>query len=473
VSLLLAALVALLGGQPGARVIVHIDHLQVVRGVVTLEDADGMHIKTLEGEDVLVDPATAFSVVRLFDVDAPESVIVHMRDGRRIRGELHADDWGHVKLDVHGVRLTLSRNDVAFVRKAPDIEALYRSSRAAIKDDDEHGRMALARWLVGQRAWALAELELADIVIRFDNIEAARLLPRARAQAAVAVTVDKPAKPDAPKTDNANNASDGSPTVPVDPPRPTEPEPPALPKPREAGPSANVGLPPLPDPTLVQLVRVMELDPTNPPIIRVTDATRRRLHLGWGGSRRLPDTPEALQELLALPHAEALRLLFDLRARPLYGEVQVPEIPPSLKRFNDDVHDSWLTSRCGTSACHGSPDAGRFRLYYSSRINDRLRTANLLQLETTTLDGEKLLDWTTPANSLLIQHALPRASASNPHPRTRGWRPVLNGDRLEATLRWMRSMRTPRPKHAWPPEQAWPPGQDDQILPPPAATQAQ
>lgn len=451
-SLLIVALVALLGGQPGPRVIVRIDHLQMVRGVITLEDADGMHIKTLEGDDVLVDPITAFSVVRLFDVEVPEPVVVHMRDGRRIRGELHADDWDHVKLDVHGVQLTLSREDVAFVQKAPDIEALYRSSRAAIKDEDEHGRMALVRWLMRQRAWALAETELADIVVRFDNIEAARLLPRARAQAAVAATVEKPVTPDVPKTDDANGGSDGSPKPPGNPTAPTEPEPPALPKPPKAGPSANVGLPPLPDPTLVQLVRVMELDPTNPPTIRVTDATRRRLHLGWSGSRRLPDTPESLQELLALSHADTLRLLFDLRARPLYGEVQVPELPPSLKRFNDDVHDGWLASRCGTSACHGGPDAGRFRLYYSSRINDRIRTANLLQLETTTLDGQKLLDWTTPANSLLIQHALPRATASHPHPRVRGWRPALNGDRLEATLLWMRAMRTPRPIHAWPPD---------------------
>ena len=172
------------------RVIVQVDHLQQVRGHLVKHDDAGLHIRSLNGDVIVVDPDTAFSVVQLFDANDPVSVVVHMRDGRTIPGTLLIDDWDHVKLDVHGVRLTLGREDVLRVTAAPDVAAMYRTSRAALSDDDEHGRMALARWLMNKKAWTLARTELEDIVARFDNVEAAQLLPQARAHAAVAANVE-------------------------------------------------------------------------------------------------------------------------------------------------------------------------------------------------------------------------------------------------------------------------------------------
>ncbi len=456
--LLVAALLALLGvTESPQRVIVQVDHLQKIEGVILGQSEDGLHIRTRAGEEVLVNPETAFQIVLLMDVEQPEQVIVHMRDGRQIRGLLHADGWDAVKVDVHGVMLTLGRKDVAFVQPAPDIAALYEASRSALADADEHGRLALARWLITQKAWALAQSELQSLVDTFDNIEAAALLPMARAQAAAAQgpVTDAPATPvphdPAPEPAAASNPQ-------PEPGPQAEPGPQPGPGPGQDNPTSpgplppNAGLPPLPTPDIVHLQRVLELDPTNPPPLTVPESTRRRLHLGWSGSRLLPDTPEALEALLAMPDPQALQLLFDLRARPLYNEVQVDTPPPALQTFARAIHDGWLTTRCGTRTCHGGPDAGRFRLYRSSRPDDRVRAANLLQLERATFDDRPMLDWTTPANSLLIQHALPRAMADTPHPRTPGWRPVLNGEGLETTLRWMRAMRRPRPSVPWPPE---------------------
>ena len=453
--LLVAVLLALLGvTESPQRVIVQVDHLQKIEGVILGQSEDGLHIRTRAGEKVLVNPETAFQIVLLMDVEQPEQVIVHMRDGRQIRGLLHTDGWDAVKVDVHGVMLTLGRKDVAFVQPAPDIAALYEASRSALADSDEHGRLALARWLITQKAWALAQSELQSLVDTFDNIEAAALLPMARAQAAAAqgpVTTQPPPDTVAPVTDASAAPVPHEPTpAPEQAPAPTQEQPD---DPTPPGPlPPNAGLPPLPTPDIVHLQRVLELNPTNPPPLTVPESTRRRLHLGWSGSRLLPDTPEALEALLAMPDAQALQLLFDLRARPLYNEVQVDTPPPALQTFARAIHDGWLTTRCGTRTCHGGPDAGRFRLYRSSSSDDRVHAANLLQLERATFDDRPMLDWTTPANSLLIQHALPRAMADTPHPRTPGWRPVLNGEGLETTLRWMRAMRRPRPTVPWPPE---------------------
>ncbi len=176
--LLVAALLALLGvTESPQRVIVQVDHLQKIEGVILGQSEDGLHIRTRAGEEVLVNPETAFQIVLLMDVEQPEQVIVHMRDGRQIRGLLHTDGWDAVKVDVHGVMLTLGRKDVAFVQPAPDIAALCEASRSALADSDEHGRLALARWLITQKAWALAQSELQSLVDTFDNIEAAALLP--------------------------------------------------------------------------------------------------------------------------------------------------------------------------------------------------------------------------------------------------------------------------------------------------------
>jgi hypothetical protein len=216
---------------------------------------------------------------------------------------------------------------------------------------------------------------------------------------------------------------------------------------------------PLPSNDIVHLLRVLELDPTNPPTITVSEATRRKLHLGWGGNRLLPATDEGLRHLLAMHDQDVLQLLFDLRARGLYGEVEVLQPPESLRRFATDVHDAWLVTRCGTRSCHGGKDSGRFRLLRRGRVDDRLRAGNLLQLERASFHDGPVLNWITPANSLLIQYALPRSKASTPHPRVPGWRPAMDDTRMMATLKWIRSMRQPRPTIDWPPSETDPPAE--------------
>ena len=143
--------------------------------------------------------------------------------------------------------------------------------------------------------------------------------------------------------------------------------------------------------------------------------------------------------------------MFQLQAREHYPSVDIITEPPSLRRFRQHVHDAWVVPRCGMRACHGGPDAGRFMLYRSPRMNDRLRMSNLLILDELIVDDGPLIDWDRPADSVLLQYALPRDEATHPHPPVDGWRavfPRINSGSMATSQRWIESMqRSPRPEY--------------------------
>ena len=147
-----------------------------------------------------------------------------------------------------------------------------------------------------------------------------------------------------------------------------------------------------------------------------------------------------------------LRLLFELRARELYGEVEVLTEPRALNLFRQRVHNSWLINNCATTRCHGGLNAGRFFLHRRGYKDKRVRYTNLLILDRLELDPDRpLIDYDEPRESLLIQHALSRDLARRPHPDVRGWRPVFtkaNSRLLEDAILWIQSMlNQPRPEY--------------------------
>lgn len=65
-------------------------------------------------------------------------------------------------------------------------------------------------------------------------------------------------------------------------------------------------------------------------------------------------------------------------------------------------------------------------------------------------EGEALLDFQNPAESLLLKMALPQHETSTPHPDIPGWRPVFRSveDRgYRRSTEWIESMWTPRPDY--------------------------
>jgi hypothetical protein len=148
---------------------------------------------------------------------------------------------------------------------------------------------------------------------------------------------------------------------------------------------------------------------------------------------------------------DVVRLMFELKARELYKDIEVKSEPYSLNMFRLRVHDTWLINNCATSKCHGGPYAGAFFLHRRNYKDDRVRYTNLLILDRLELDPEwPLVNYDKPDDSLIIQYGLPREQARKPHPRVTGWEPAFspsNKKLQEAAVEWIQSMMVPRPDY--------------------------
>jgi hypothetical protein len=200
----------------------------------------------------------------------------------------------------------------------------------------------------------------------------------------------------------------------------------------------------------VNLVRVYEIDFKDPPRMTVSPEGVRQLILRYGSSALVPADSQARNALYSKSGTELAHLLFDLKARDLYGYIEVDEDPASIAKFRTRVHNSWLIGNCATSRCHGGVDAGRFFLYTGNAKDQRIRYTNLLTLLNFKVDGKPMVNFEDPPNSLLIQYAMPRTTARYPHPDVKGWKPIFGNSTpqlMQDTLDWIRSMYQPRPEY--------------------------
>jgi hypothetical protein len=390
--------------------------------------------------------------------------MIQLRDGTIVRGEIVRDSIEEVEFRVNSIAGKLPRSQVYRVMLEPDFETRY----AALKGDiapQEHGRrLGLARWLVAQERMDLAISEL-EALLREADVEAARDMLRdinARIRLQRSVEESRKARPAAndgaappgsasPVPGSASTPGNATPIAPAMPPALPPGPPPEAPK-RGPGPPKSADL--LPKDLLteadVNLIRVYEINFDDPPQLHVAPEGVRQLILRYGSSSLIPATAQERNALYTKPPLELARLLFDLRARDLYGHIAVEEDPAALALFRTRVHNSWLVPNCATSRCHGGVDAGRFFLYTGSAKDARIRYTNLMTLITLKFDGHPLVDFEDPPNSLVVQYAMPREMARYPHPDVRGWKPVLTDSTpmlMSDTLEWIRSMYRPRPEY--------------------------
>lgn len=198
------------------------------------------------------------------------------------------------------------------------------------------------------------------------------------------------------------------------------------------------------------MIRVLEVDMRQPPRMQSLPTLPRRIMQAYGESGRLPAGAANLSQLESMGPAQLLALLFDLKARDLYGEIEVLSEPYALNLFRQRVHDAWLLGNCATSRCHGGLEGGRFFLHRRNHRDERVRFTNLLILLRSGWSEQPLVDFDRPADSLILQHALPRSEARFPHPDVPGWRPVFtnaNQRLLADALRWIEQMHRPRPAY--------------------------
>ncbi|MBM4107513.1 MAG: hypothetical protein FJ255_01660 [Phycisphaerae bacterium] len=349
------------------------------------------------------------------DRDDPRDITLWLRGGQRLAGTLVELSDTLIVVSIGGVRATFARDGVERFEVGRPVSELYAELRDATDPADADALVRLAEWL---RARKRLELALAEtnraLMAEPTHARARELRTIIEEQVKLLAVAPKPEAPPAPA------------------PRPADEF-------------------PLLDDRQINLVRVYEVDLSSPPRLAIAPDLIARLIETYQGDPLIPSTRAGRDLLFSMRPDQVLELMFKLRARDLYDQVQVLEHPRSIRLFRDDVHRGWLLSACASNDCHGGTHAGRLQLtaqrpgtsasvYTNLYILDRYRTR----------DGSPLVDYDQPARSPLVQAGFPREQSSAPHPKVDGWRPVFRaGDdpRLQRTIEWIRAMYHPRPDY--------------------------
>jgi hypothetical protein len=410
-------------------VIVEVNRNQTVAGTVQLENEDVIVIRTLEDSIESFPRARVLRVVYLVDPEPGQRGVVYLRNGQFREGIVIEDAYDHVIIEIEGIRARLRRPVVSHVQLAPTFEERYRNYKKSLEPGMTDHHLVLCRWLFKERRYQLALQELKELLASApDHPEALRLFMRVQAQLDLKESRRDPA--DAPAA-----------TAPA-----AEPDP-------RAGPVRLSDLLPkeLVSAADVNIMRVYEIDFEDPPMVSIEPDTIRRLLEHYGASPLLPKTSAERTALFRADPLEIVRIMFELRARELYPEIEVFTEPRALNLFRQRVHNTWLMNNCATSRCHGGLNGGRLFLHNRNYRDRRVRYTNLLILERLDLDQQwPLIDFASPADSLIIQYGLPREMARRAHPDVKGWKPVFgrqNQRLLRESIAWIESMMQPRPPY--------------------------
>lgn len=361
----------------------------------------------------------------------PEEARVVIRGGGSVIGLLVERKSTGVRLRVDGRELFIPAGDISIFELLPPVEQRYEERRATIRDEDTETRLLLARWLRDRERYALALIE-AEGVLGVDpgNAGARDLVRWLRAQLVLENRTRL-------RATGTGETGDGSPAGAEE---PEEDEDKPFPRLTEAE---------------INLIRVYEVDLSDPPKMVITRQTIDRLIEGYREHPLIPKDEEGKRALYSARPARILDLMFRVQARELYGDVKVLEDPAVFETFRERIHGRWLVNACASSGCHGGQEAGRLML--ATRGKNRASTVytNFYILDRYRLeDGRGLIDYEHPEKSVLLQAGLPEGAAQWKHPEVpetrgrRGWRPIfrsMDDDRYEEAVAWIESLYTPRP----------------------------
>lgn len=358
---------------------------------------------------------------------AGDEVQVDLKTGERLEGEFVTQDERQISLRISGVVLRIERSSMErMLVLAPPAER-YRKMRAQIANDDAERLVVLAEWLQRRRMYAeaLAEIETA-LAADPTNAEGLRLKDVVAQLAALAARKGTGEAQEIERERQIDEAKRF----------PTRP---------------RISEFPLLDDEQINLMKVYEVDLRDPPKMTISRETIQRMIVRFSDDPLIPEGRDEREAFFTRPPEEVLDVMFRLRARDMYDQVRVLDHPRSMRLFRDHVHAGWLISSCGSTACHGGSDSGRFQLFnYRPTADASVYTNFLIMDRFRSRDDRPLVDYEEPERSLLLQMALPRDEARSPHPRVPGWQPAFRNRearRYLQTIEWIRSMYRPRPEY--------------------------
>ncbi len=353
-----------------------------------------------------------------------------MTGGNRVTGILVTELADALIVRIAGIETTFKSNLIERYEVLPPILDRYREMRAA-NGDDPDGIAMLSEWLRSREQFDLA-LKEANRLIALDptHPEGRRLKLLIESQ------IELQKKTKAP--------------IGTKPPKPTPDE---APLPVDAAASF-----PLLTEAQINTLKVFEIDLSDPPRLTIKRNTITKMIEQHASSPHMPATQEGRDALYRQTPPAILDLMFKLRARDLYPEVEVADQPKAMRLFRDDVHAAWLINSCATTQCHGGEEAGRLMLFPLRPRSEATVYTNFLILDRFRLDdGSPLIDYDDPARSPLLQLGMTRKNSSRPHPEVpRGnsgrdaWKAIID-DRSDRafvkTVAWIKQLYRPRPDY--------------------------
>ena len=356
-----------------------------------------------------------------------------LRTGRAIEGLLVKRQGRVVTLRSQGQDAEFDLADAVEFEELGSVVESFEQLRASTPDDDIPGRIQLVRWLRDRGVYFTALDEAIRIVeaepYNPDAQEMKRWL-ESQTKLRIASAVSAADRDDeAPKQepDEIRRKIDAFPVL-------TNEE--------------------------INLIRVYEVDFADPPKLNIPRDTVERLLEQYGDQTVMPQTPEGRRALLRRDPLTVLDLMFRVQARPLYGEVEVLEDPRAMRLWRKQIHGTWFagsTGSCASANCHGGQEAGRLYLNNKRANTDATVYTNFYIADQFRLrDGTPLINYEEPAESPLLQMALPRERSRRPHPQVsrgegrRGWRPYFRDEndlRFRRAVEWIKSMYEPHPEY--------------------------
>ena len=362
--------------------------------------------------------------------DPEPEVIVYLKDGRQFTGLRTRSSDEEIVLRIGGVEMPFAVEEIERTKVLPPILERYRNLKAAAGDEPEL-ILRVAEWLQSRERYELALSEVQRALsIDANSAEAKKLKLVLEEQIRLKMRSIKP-KEDEQGEHAAESVGDDK----------RKPE-----RPQHF---------PVLTPAQINLIKVYEIDLAEQPRFMIPRASVEKLLEAYAGNPLIPATQEGKDALMRRPAGEILGLMFELRAREFYGDVQVFDQPKAMQMFRDGPARTWLNNSCATTQCHGGMEAGRLVLINRRPAADVAMYTNMLILTRyKTNKGQALINWEAPERSPLLQMGLPRSQAIFQHPEVPSgatgadaWKPVFRGKSdpmFRGAVEWLRKMQQPR-----------------------------
>lgn len=370
----------------------------------------------------------ALLVLALSGQAVAREATVTLKDGRTLKGEVAEDTNQSITLVISNIKNTFPRDQVKSVEYLKTVDEEYAERRAKIEDANLTERYKLAGWAYQKKAYALAKKELDDLVTRDPSNPDYKFM-----RDVVIAKLKDEAKPVTPVTPD--------PATPVNPADPVKP------------PAATGNLPTKKlDQKMMNKLRVFELDlGVKPePKVFIPRDVLEKFAKEFANDADFQAAAKDAGKFRAMKPLEQLNVLFAVRARGYYEEVQVKDDPPAIREFRN-VHKNYVMPYCATAECHGGPKAGALFLFNNPPGGEDTLHTNLYILSTFQTKEAYMIDRDYPGKSLLVQYGMPRDKTTTPHPEVAGWQPKIlpiEKDRTHLMLtQWIGMLLRPVPDY--------------------------